>query len=717
MNCQRPGCRGVIEDGYCNVCYLAPAPNTPSTGSTPTRGSVSVGTRGSLGAGLVEVAPIAYRDPASVVLAHPEVPENKRFCGHCGGAVGRGRGDRPGRTVGFCPSCGHPFSFTPKLLPGERVAGQYQVVGCLAHGGLGWIYLAQDRNVSDRWVVLKGLLDAGDDSAMAAAIAERQFLARVEHPNIVRIYNFVTHDDAGYIVMEYVGGQSLRDLRRSGPLPVAQACAYVLEILPALGYLHGRGLLYCDFKPDNVIQTEEQLRLIDLGGVRSAGDAASDLYGSVGYQAPEVPSGGATVASDLYTVGRTLAVLTFDFRGFTDRTRYAASLPPAAEVAVSRYDSFWRFLVKATHPDPTARFADAGEMAQQLLGVLRQVLATDGGHPPVAASQAFTAEVAPGPDQASWQALPAPVLDPADPAAALVSGLGAATPEQVLASLAGAPRSAEARYRAVRALIAQDPGQAAAALDSIRAEGTDWRTDWWTGVLHLATGDSGAAAQAFSAVAAQLPGELAPVLAMAAAAEQEALGPGIGPSAAGTIWSERRAAGGRAAALEDASAHYGLVAATDPNYAGAHFGLARVRFALRDRAGADAALGAVPSTSSAYLAAQAARCQVLIASLEGSGLDTGDLFAASEALDGLQADAATHLRLTRDVLAAVLPLLADKSVPPNPRATVAGVPLEERPVRQALERSCRALARAAATRGERIALIDEANSIRPRTLW
>ena len=94
------------------------------------------------------------------------------------------------------------------------MAGQYKVAGCLAHGGLGWVYLAQDRNVSDRWVVLKGLLDTGDESAMAAAIAERRFLAQVEHPNIVRIYNFVQHEGAGYIVMEYVGGQSLKDLRR-----------------------------------------------------------------------------------------------------------------------------------------------------------------------------------------------------------------------------------------------------------------------------------------------------------------------------------------------------------------------------------------------------------------------------------------------------------------------------------------------------------------------
>ena len=224
----------------------------------------------------------------------------------CGQPVGRSRPDAPdisGRADGFCRNCGALFSFEPRLEAGELVAGQYEVLGCLAHGGLGWIYLARDRNVSDRWVVLKGLLNSGDADAQAAAVAERRFLAEVEHPSIVRIYNFVQHQDrrtgepAGYIVMEYVGGQSLRQIvlerRRSrASLPVAHALAYAIEVLPALGYLHRRGLVYCDFKPDNVIQVEEHLKLIDLGGVRRADDDDSPVWGTVGYQAPEIALAG-----------------------------------------------------------------------------------------------------------------------------------------------------------------------------------------------------------------------------------------------------------------------------------------------------------------------------------------------------------------------------------------------------------------------------------------
>ena len=215
------------------------------------------------------------------------------------------------------------------------VARQYEVLGCLAFGGLGWIYLARDRNVSDRWVVLKGLLNTGDADAMAAAVAERQFLAQVEHPNIVRIYNFVQHADrqtgesAGYIVMEYVGGKSLKQILQDarlggGSVPVAHAIAYAIEVLPALGYLHDRGLVYCDFKPDNVIQTEEQLKLIDMGGVRGV-DSEGPIYGTVGYQAPEIGTEGPSVSSDLFTVARALAVLTFEFKGY--QSTYKFTLP------------------------------------------------------------------------------------------------------------------------------------------------------------------------------------------------------------------------------------------------------------------------------------------------------------------------------------------------------------------------------------------------------
>ncbi|MEH0544413.1 tetratricopeptide repeat protein [Streptomyces sp. B21-105] len=388
-----------------------------SLSGTSTGRSVSVRSSGStssssgrarLGAGLVMVPQVPKPDPRSMVLDNPEVPERKRFCSRsdCGAPVGRSRGEREGRTEGFCTKCGHPYSFAPKLKAGDVVHGQYEVVGCLAHGGLGWIYLAIDRPVGDRWVVLKGLLDTGDQDAMAAAISERRFLAEIEHASIVRIYSFVEHLDQrtgsldGYIVMEYIGGKSLKEIandRRTpqgkrDPLPVEQACAYGIEALEALGHLHSRNLLYCDFKVDNAIQSQDELKLIDMGAVRRMDDDESAIYGTIGYQAPEVAEVGPSVASDLYTVGRTLAVLTFDFQGYT--TVFADSLPDPDNIEVFRqYESFYRFLVRATDPDPDRRFASAQEMAEQLTGVLREVVSLQSGRARPALSTLFGPEV------------------------------------------------------------------------------------------------------------------------------------------------------------------------------------------------------------------------------------------------------------------------------------------------------------------------------------
>jgi serine/threonine-protein kinase PknG len=719
MNCLRPGCTGQIDDGFCNVCGLAPTPGASSTSGTGssvpalssasvqsgtglrtrrTRGTTTTTTtvsRGNLGAGIVAVPPTPYRDPATVVLADPQVAESKRYCAKCDKPVGRSSGERPGRLEGFCPHCRTAYSFIPKLKPGDLVASQYDVAGCLAHGGLGWIYLARDHNVADRWVVLKGLLNSGDESAMAAAIAERQFLAEVQHPNIVGIYNFVEHEGAGYIVMEYVGGQSLKDLRLDdsgapGPVPVARGIAYMLEALPALGYLHGRGLLYCDFKPDNVIQTEEQIRIIDLGGVRRIGDDTSDIYGTPGYQAPEVGTDGPSIASDLYTVARTLAVMVFDFRGF--QNRYADALPPAAEIQVlESYPALHRFLAKGADSDPNRRFESASEMAEQLLGVLRQVVAIDGGQPTTAPSRLFSPELGAEPAEPDWRLLPVPAIDPTDPAAGVLTALATTSAGQTLTALEATPTSPEVVFQRVRAQLELGDTEAASAAlaEQAETEGEAWRDWWWQGVVHLAQGRAVVASQRFGMVAAELPGELSPLLAIGVSAE----------------------IGGDLKVAEDS---YQVVVATDPSYVSASFGLARIRRSNTDRHGAIAALDGIPSNSSAYQAARVATFYTLMESSAGGEPDRDDLVAASETMLGITGDPVLRAEMRRDLMVAALGLVQREG--PDEERRVGGVALEEIAVRQAVEDSCRSLSKLAATESDRIRLIDEANFYRPRSL-
>ncbi|QFZ24449.1 serine/threonine protein kinase [Saccharothrix syringae] len=700
------------------------SPATPSGGrsrraSTSTRSSG----RGRLGAGLVEVPRVPYRDPKTAVLADPEVPEAKRFCSSCGKEVGRSREGRPGRVEGFCAHCGHHYSFTPKLVPGEVLHDQYEVLGCLAHGGLGWIYLAADHAVSDRWVVLKGLLDSGDADAMAAAMAERRFLAEVEHPNIVKIHNFVRHADrrtgelVDYIVMEYVGGTSVKDmikqLRAEGTgyesLPTAQAIAYALEVLPALGYLHGVGLLYCDFKPDNVIQTEEQLKLIDLGAVRRADDRHSPIYGTIGYQAPEIGSVGPSVASDLYTVGRALAVMSFhfDFRG-----RYKESLPaPGDQPLLREHDSLRRFLARATHRDPEQRFAGAEEMAEQLTGVLREVLARQDGVPRPGLSRQFTPERrAFGTEvdeeldvRAVARGLPVPQVDTSDPAAGfLAAAAGSGDPDQAVTALRAAPvRTAEVRLQVVRALVeAGRVDEAVAELDGLAPASfpgaspfdpddpeapapDDWRPGWYRGVVALVDGRVDAARAAFEQVCDVLPGEAAPKLALGVCAEL---------------------AGDRAAA----AAHYEVVWRTDHSFVSAAFGLARVLVARGDRGAAVAVLDSVPDTSIQHVAAQVAAVR-----LQAAG-SPADVVAAGARLEGVELDVARRAGLTAELLRVALDL-ARGGTPPGAARLLGCEPTEEG-LRLGLERCYRQLARLADTPEERIALVDRANAVRPRTL-
>ncbi|TXS13743.1 serine/threonine protein kinase [Streptomyces sp. adm13(2018)] len=720
--------------------------------------------RNRLGAGLVSIPEVPRPDPRGAVMENPEVPERKRFCSRadCGGPVGRSRGDRTGRTEGFCTKCGHPYSFVPKLRGGDIVHGQYEVAGCLAHGGLGWIYLAVDRAVSDRWVVLKGLLDTGDQDAMAAAISERRFLAEIEHSNIVRIYNFVEHLDQrtgsldGYIVMEYVGGKSLKEIAnerrtpdgRRDPLPVEQACAYGIEALEALGHLHSRNLLYCDFKVDNAIQSEDQLKLIDMGAVRRMDDDESAIYGTVGYQAPEVAEVGPSVASDLYTVARTLAVMTFDFQGYTNV--FVDSLPDPGNIPVFRtYESFYRFLVRATDPDPARRFSSAQEMAEQLTGVLREVVALQSGRPRPALSTLFGTEtrvtdttlfaeqtddvsllgarrsragavpvggaaggaglgvpasaglgalLAPLDTPALALALPVPRVDTGDPNAGFLAGLAAAAPGELLSALQAAPApSTELRLRTLRAELELGdlPGAARTLAGLEERDPDDWRIVWYRGVASLVTGDHEHAALSFDAVYDAFPGEPSPKLALGICAE--VLGQ-----------------------LDNAAEYYHLVWTTDPSFVSAAFGLARVRLAAGDRTGAVRALESVPEASIHYTAARVAAVRARLRRRPPGDPLAADLTAAAaqvSALQGFGLDAVRREQLSTEVLGTALDwvLSGSPGAEPGGGALLLGSELDERGLRFGLERSYRVLARLAQRGEERIELVERANRFRPRT--
>ena len=717
MNCVEPGCPGTYQsDGWCDYgghkapadfdASAPPAPSLPSTplvqsaASAPSAPSArsggttrtAVARTGRMGAGLVGIPPARVPDPASVVLSDPQIPEHERFCAVDGEPVGRGRDGRPARTAGFCPKCRTPFSFVPSLGAGDLVAGRYEVVGCLAHGGLGWIYLARARNVDNMWVALKGMRESGE--AVALAQQELRFLATVDHPSIVKVLDFDSHEGEGYIVMEYVGGPSLRDLMRvrleanggaADPLPIEHALAFVVDILPALGYLHDEGLLYCDFKPDNVIQAGTALKLIDLGAVYRIDDRSSDIYGTVGYQAPEIARTGPTIESDTYTVGRSIAVMCTDFRGF--QKDYVHALPTPDDVPQYReFDSLYRLVARATAEDPAQRFHSAEEMGDQVAGVLREVISVRTGTPTPGVSATFTGEIRGDLDAPDWRTLPVPLTDLDDDAAPYLASLTGLDADALLDALDRAPeQTPEVQLQRVRAFL--DGGRVADAaqlVETLEQAGADWRAWWYRGIVELARNDTAPARATFGAIYRLLPGELAPKLALGLAAE---------------------AAGDEA----DAARWYEIVARTDPWFLTASFGLARCRRTAGDTTGAVAAYDQVPQTSAAYVDAQIAATR---ARLEAH--DLASTLVAARTVDGLPLDPARRDGLAAEVMEVALDLVAANGSAPT--GTVFGNELTEPGLRLGLERAYRSLAKRATTTDERIDFVDRANQVRPRTL-
>ena len=728
--CKQRGCTGVIEEGYCSVCGLAAqarAAAPPSgkssnsvsshaasarsssivtgTGSTPishprsatrrsTRSGSNRSTRRSLGAGLVSVPELPSTDPEKAVMADQRVPEHKRYCANC---------DKPlVREKGFCGQCGHKYSFIPTLHTGDLLAGQYEVKGALAYGGLGWIYLAFDRLLS-RYVVLKGLLNTEDAAAASVAVAERQFLAAVKHPNIVAIYNFVQRGAEGFIVMEYVGGQTLRDIRKTrGPLPPAEAIAYIHRILGSFSYLHERKMVYCDFKPENVMLEQGDVKLIDLGGVRRLDDPKGDIYGTVGYSAPEANEG-PTVQSDLFTVGRTLAVLLTEIRGFSKEHR--SSLPaPDEEPLFAREESLYRFLLRATAENPNDRFESADQMADQLMGVLREIVAVETGVPRPATSPYFGADMLPltitdrlRPVRPDQRQLPTPNLDRDDPGFSAVANASSLPKlDQRVAALrktaADVPKSAEARLRLAHFLIGTEGfDEAAAILAQVEAaDPWDWRVRWYRGCLLMAQTNYKDAQAQFDQVYFELPGEIAPKLGFAMAAEL----------------------GGN---YELAARMYDLISKTDSTFLSAAFGHARCLCALGDRKNAVEALTRVPKDSSLHLTSQIECARAWIGKGR-SNIGAEELAGASAAIENVSLNGMERYTLAKHLLETALNLITSGRVTPNAKVRVLGEPLREFELRRGLEKYYRAMAHLAHG-DDRVNLVDEANRIRPRTLF
>nr|WP_278190442.1 protein kinase [Streptomyces spinosisporus] len=203
-------------------------------------------------------------------------------------------------------------------VPGLLVTGRYRLVESIGQGGMGRVWRAADEML-DRPVAVKEMRIDGLDAEDARTRRERTLrearaTARIDHPNVVRVYDVVDEGERLWIVMELVAGRSLeRIMAEEGPLGTARTARIGLGLVAALRQVHDRGVLHRDIKPGNVLVEEggERIVLTDFG-IAAIQDAKAltmvgMLVGSPDYMAPERISGRPQgPPSDVWSLGATL---------------------------------------------------------------------------------------------------------------------------------------------------------------------------------------------------------------------------------------------------------------------------------------------------------------------------------------------------------------------------------------------------------------------------
>lgn len=184
----------------------------------------------------------------------------------------------------------------------NQIANRYDVIRLLGEGGMGSVYLAQDRAV-DRKVALKVARDPLSPERFEHLKHEFWLMTRLHHPNLVEAYDYGRLEDGSpYLTMEVVDGQALDE---NLPLTPEQVRDVAIQTARALGYIHAQGFVHCDIKPENIRLTPDgRVKLMDFGLMERTGRIGGPIRGSLAYLAPEVAKGAMVDArSDLYSLG------------------------------------------------------------------------------------------------------------------------------------------------------------------------------------------------------------------------------------------------------------------------------------------------------------------------------------------------------------------------------------------------------------------------------
>lgn len=239
----------------------------------------------------------------------------------------------PGHQSSLCPKCLLQLGFESRAQAAEEATATYrprfliptpeelasrfphlEILEQIGHGGMGVVYRARQRDL-DRIVALKILRsDIETDRNFADRFQrEARAMARLNHPNIVTVYDFGRQDELYYFLMEYIDGTNLRQVEQTGQLTPLQALAIVPQVCGALQYAHEQGVVHRDIKPENILVLRDgRVKIADFGLAKLTGQADDghltgtwQVMGTPHYMAPEQVERPTTVdhRADIYSLG------------------------------------------------------------------------------------------------------------------------------------------------------------------------------------------------------------------------------------------------------------------------------------------------------------------------------------------------------------------------------------------------------------------------------
>jgi eukaryotic-like serine/threonine-protein kinase len=269
-----------------------------------------------------------------------------------------------------------------------QTLGRYQLERVLGKGAMGVVYAAHDPKL-DRKVAVKTILKSNLDPDTAREYSrrfEREALAvaRLNHPNIVQVFDFGEEGDVAYIVMEFIRGRELKSFFESNEnFSQKQAVRIMCELLSALDFAHEAGIIHRDIKPANVmLDAQSHVKLTDFGVARltdadraqSERTAAGTMIGTPAYMSPEQVQGlQIDRRTDIFSAGVILYQFLTNTRPFTGTGAWTVAKkivqedpPVPSTINVSLVPEFDRVVFKALAKDPDKRYLTAGRFAEAL---------------------------------------------------------------------------------------------------------------------------------------------------------------------------------------------------------------------------------------------------------------------------------------------------------------------------------------------------------------